>query len=575
MKILKLVITILLASAPLFILHAQEPSIKREITLYNPFKPSLPEVVKKNLLPDMTDTAKVRPDIKYDIRSYPYSPPYNISPLKPATMVPDPLNKLYNSYINMGIGTHLTPLAEISITNQRSKTASYGLYAGHYSTNGKIKLDNGKKAFAGYTDNDISLFGRKLLREKIIKGSLDFSQKTRYAYGYDTDSAFSDYNPSKKDIRLNNFIAGATAGISSMKTDSSELSYNIAAGYNIFFAKKDFYQHNLHINGSFSKEIRGFYAGTGIEFSYWDPSSEISSSSRFIASVDPYLKKRNSDWDLRIGAVLLFDKFFTEEYSGFHLYPNLRFAFRIIPTYLGFFAELGGKLERNTPEEIVMKNPFIMPDDTRFRIPNTSFPLIVKAGLEGETGLEGNYRISASYSIADNYILFSNLLFKAGSTSLSMGNFFIPVIDDAEVLNIRGEMSGKLDNRFSFSAEAGYFNYVLTNSRYAWGKPVWDADFFLKYNLRDKIIARAGINATGERKFMETIPNILSGSQPAFERVLKMPAALNFNLSAEYRYTKILSFWLKFNNISFSKYYEWAFYPSQRFMILAGFTYSL
>ena len=43
-----------------------------------------------------------------------------------------------------------------------------------------------KKVFAGYMDNDVSLFGRKFFRKSLFEGSVDFTQKTRYAYGYDT-----------------------------------------------------------------------------------------------------------------------------------------------------------------------------------------------------------------------------------------------------------------------------------------------------------------------------------------------------------------------------------------------------
>jgi len=54
-----------------------------------------------------------------------------------------------------------------------------------------------------------------------------------------------------------------------------------------------------------------------------------------------------------------------------------------------------------------------------------------------------------------------------------------------------------------------------------------------------------------------------------------MPAHLNLNLSAEYRYSKILSFWTKLNNIANNRYYEWAYYQSQGFLFMLGFTYSL
>ena len=51
----------------------QETGLKREVTLYNPYKPSLPEFKKRSFLPDMNDTSKVRPDFRYDIKYNPFS----------------------------------------------------------------------------------------------------------------------------------------------------------------------------------------------------------------------------------------------------------------------------------------------------------------------------------------------------------------------------------------------------------------------------------------------------------------------------------------------------------------------
>jgi hypothetical protein len=81
------------------------------------------------------------------------------------------------------------------------------------------------------------------------------------------------------------------------------------------------------------------------------------------------------------------------------------------------------------------------------------------------------------------------------------------------------------------------------------------------------------MNALGKRNLLVTRVHLNPFLNESY--TTEVPAALSFNLSAEYRYTKILSFWLKLNNISFSKYYEWAYFPTQRFMFLLGFTYSL
>src|SRR5450759_960014 len=75
----------------------QDTGLKREVTLYNPYKPSLPDSKKRSFLPDINDTSKIRPSFRYDVNSAPFLPEYNISPIKAAALLPDPLPKLYKS----------------------------------------------------------------------------------------------------------------------------------------------------------------------------------------------------------------------------------------------------------------------------------------------------------------------------------------------------------------------------------------------------------------------------------------------------------------------------------------------
>ena len=89
----------------LFILpaRAQEgkeaQDLKREVTLYNPYKPSLSDARKKSFLPEITDTANVNPVFSYEVFSKAFTPTYSISTIKPASLLSDPLSKLYKGYI--------------------------------------------------------------------------------------------------------------------------------------------------------------------------------------------------------------------------------------------------------------------------------------------------------------------------------------------------------------------------------------------------------------------------------------------------------------------------------------------
>ena len=129
-----------------------------------------------------------------------------------------------------------------------------------------------------------------------------------------------------------------------------------------------------------------------------------------------------------------------------------------------------------------------------------------------------------------------------------------------------------IGDKIFYNGKANYFNYNLGSNEYPWSKQPWDAQFGIKYNLRNKIIAGIELTALGKRRFISTKSDLYL---PSTSYVFKSPVHVNANLSAEYRYTKILSFWLKVNNIAVNRNYDWAFYPTQRFMCMLGLTYSL
>jgi hypothetical protein len=553
----------------------QDAGLKREVTLYNPYKPSLPEAKKRSFLPDLNDTSKVRPVFSYDVKTTPFLPEYTISPIKAAALLPDPLPKLYKSYLNFGLGNYLTPLAEISISNERSRKGSIGFYARHFSTNGNVKLENNKNAFAGYMDNDASLYGRRFFRNNTLEGSLDYTEKTRHAYGY--DPAFADYYPSNKEIRLPYTNLGAKASLSSLTLDSADFSYNFHASYNYFSSEKNMSQSKVSVSGMMAKSYNGLYIGSGLSYDSYQFSDNLQIPAEYVASISPFLKKNAEEWSFKLGLQALLEKDMTA-FTRLHVYPDLNFNFNIVPSYVIFFAGLSGKLEQNEPLKVISENPFLISDGSLYKLPNTSYDLVISTGLKGNTGLGGNYMISGSYSFISDMLFYSNIDIP-DTLYPKRGNYFSAITDDVELLNIHAEMSNPINDKLSFIGAANLYSYTLSKFEYAWNKPGWDGKLGLKYNLRDKIIAGMEITAQGKRH--EIVNGALPDPNPLAQTILNpkvlivMPAHFNLNLSAEYRYSKILSFWTKLNNISYNRYYEWAYYPSQGFLFMLGFTYSL
>jgi hypothetical protein len=554
----------------------QDTGLKREVTLYNPYKPSLPESKKRSFLPDMNDTSKVRPEFRYEVKTTPFLPEYTISPIKAASLLPDPLPKLYKSYLNLGMGNYLTPLAEISITNERSKNGSIGFYGRHFSTNGYVLLENGRKVFAGYMDNDLSLFGRKFFRKSTLEGSIDYKEKTSYAYGY--DPAIIDYSPSKKDIRIPYNNLGAAASLISSTLDSAEFSYDFRFSYNYFASAKNMSQRKTGISGTMSKSVEGFYIGSGLNIDLYHFSDFLKTSPEYVASISPFLKKSSNQWNFKVGLQLLLEKDMMA-YTNFHVYPDVNFNLTIVPSYISFFTGLSGKLEKNEPLKVISENPFLIRDGSLYKLPSTSHDLIIFTGLKGNSGLGGNYMLSASYSLISDMLFYSNIAYPDSVAAQKRGNYFSALPDDIELLTIHAEMNGPISDKLSYNGSVNLYNYTMSKYKYAWDKPGWDGKLGLKYNLRDKIIAGMEFSVQGKRReivngnYVAPAPSIPAVVDPRV--IVSMPAHLNLNLSAEYRYSKILSFWTKLNNIANNRYYEWAYYQSQGFLFMLGFTYSL
>lgn len=567
----KRIILIIPFSFFLFSAKAQvgnQEEMKREITLYNPYKPSLADARKKSYLPEITDTARVNPVFRYEVVSKPYNPSYPLTPVKAASLLSDPLPKLYKSYIKIGLGNNNTPLGELSITSSRSKKGAVGFYAKHYSSNGKVPLENKQRVYGGFMDNDASLFGKKFFRRSYLDLSADFTQRIRYAYGYNTVAPFEFI---RKDIKLGYYDAGARVSFLSLNLDSTDLSYDFGLSYNYSSHTGDKTMNHIGFNGAMSKMYQGFYVGYDLEIDHYRFVATPEIDPKYLFKINPYVWKSTDQWNFNVGVKLWFERNLGGT-TKLYFHPDLEFGFSIVPEYIRFFAGLGGKLENNTPQNLFSQNPFVITDSV-FRVPNTNHPLIISAGLKGNSGLGGNYQVSVSYSVINDLLLYSNIVYPDTASNIERGNRFIVMPDDAEVLNIHGELSGFFSSRLSFKAAANYYQYTLSGSAYAWNRPEWDGKLGFYYNLRNKIIAGTEITALGKRKLL--VSSSPTGWMTLTPEIIPKPVHVNLGFTAEYRYTKILSFWFKINNVSWDRYYEWAYYPSQMFNFLIGFSYSL
>ena len=542
------------------LLYSQDP-IKKEVKVVKPYEPSLSDAFKITHLPILDDTLHFTPEYNYTITPRSFSPEYNLRPIRPAKLMGETLPKLYNSMLKLGFGNYWTPYGELSINNLRSKEHSYGVYAKHISSQGKVLLENDKKVFGGYGNSEVDLYGKKIMKNSILSGNIGLQSDQIYYYGYDTDtiivpdSLVNDIE--KEDIKQSFLLLEGNIRLRSAHVDSNKFAYDMAFGYNHFRDKFDMAENGFSLDSRFSKLFGKQYLGTNLAFHYRDKSEGVDSTYNALLNVAPWFLKRSSQWKLQVGLSMTFDMI--DGNTTPYFYPQVELQFKVVENLLFTYLGVDGGLEMNHYQKISMENPFVVPG---LAVKNSDRNLHVYGGFLGSISNKTTFKIKASYTLIDDMYFFVN------DTIGEMRNQFIVEYDDVELKALYGEVETKPTEKLSFILKGNYYGYSMSSQDKPWHKPTWDITFSAGYNLRNKILLSADLFGEGKR-YAKTY------GIPGNTVKKKLDGLLDINLGLEYRYTKLLSGFINFYNITSARYARWNQYPSQQLFFLVGFTYAM
>ncbi len=533
-------------------INAQE-GIDKEVVVVRTYEPSVAEAAKINLLPSISDTVSVTPLFSYSILPIPISTDFEVEPITAARMSAETVSKLYGSHIRLGVGSYVSPFAEISINNLRSNNYSGGIFLKHHSSQGRLKLDNNEKAFSQFADNEMLFYGKRMGRRNVLSGSAGLQSNAFHFYGYDT-SIDDEAVPARDDIRQQFMAGNAGLRLNSTHTDSSYLNYDLSLDYNYFQDRLDVSEHGLSFRSGFNKFLRSQVIGANFDVDYYN-NTLAPDNANTVLKLSPWFNKADDEWEVFAGFHSFYDQ--RGEESKLYLHPRASLQFSIIRNYVIPYIGIDGGLEVNHHRKVAYENLFIVPG---LSVRNTD------RSMDLYTGVKGNFTRAVSFNFKVSYAVYEDMYFFVNDNTRIIGNQFDVVYDDIELLTYSGEIGADFSDRFSLFARASFFDYGLKLQEYAWHKPEMDLNFSARYNLGDKILLNADVFYIGKRYAMA-----FNGEDDAIE----LDGIADVNLGIEYRYNRILSGFLRLNNLANARYYKWNNYPVQGFSVMAGFTYSL
>jgi hypothetical protein len=529
--------------------------IKKEVYVVTSFKPEVADVDKISSLPAIDDTTSFKMHADYTVLPSRLRSTYVLRPIKPATMIGTPLDKLYKSYLKIGLGNYVTPLVEFSIHSLRSKEYSIGAYFFHKSSYSDLELDNGRKVPAGYGINELAFYGKYFFKDVTWSADAGLNTHRLRCYGININDSLifpGTVDIETKDIKQSYTTVYAQTKIYSTAVDSNSFQYSLGMKGEYFNDYHSTTEPHFNLNASISHMIKNFRVGLDGVMNYYSLTDTSGIYKENLLCIRPFVMKRGNEWEVRLAAKIFIENV---EKSKTYIFPDANIRFQVINKALVTYFGVDGYLQDNNYQEITLENPYVL---SGINVKNTKHSFVAYVGIDGQLSSKAAYRIDVRFDATEYMYFYVN------DSITEFENQFAVVYDNTDLIKYYAEFNWSPVTYLTFFAKANYSDYKMIAENKPWHKPAFDMDFTARYNFKEKIYSEIDFLIFGKRY----AKNYLDEVNP-----YELEPVYDLNLKLEYKYSNILTAFVHFYNLLSSKYYLWNQYPSQRLNILVGVTY--
>ncbi|HPE54764.1 MAG TPA: hypothetical protein P5514_05015 [Bacteroidales bacterium] len=553
---------LLLSSVSLF---SQEVNDNEEITVVAPYQPTVSDAFKINISPRIPDEKLEKPKFNYEPIEKTLSLPAQLEPIVPARIEGESVSKLYKNYIRAGFGNYGTPYIEFFANKLRSKKNAFGVHIKHISHSGKIK----DFAYPGNSHSSVDFYGKKFLKKHTFSADVFAKRDGYHFYGYRPDD-FPELDLEKKDIKQNYTLFGVNTAFESNYTREQSLHHNIGFNYYYLFDRAESTEHNIHFMLDLDKKMEFFSfsemekLGLNGDVNFYLNNDTINGSfNSGLTTIAPYYSLQFDQYLFRVGVNTAIQ---SDSGVSVHVYPELRLEVKVVEDYLITYAGIDGRMEQNSLRSFSDENPFI---NSALPKQFTNYKSRQFGGLKGRITKYLDYNVSFMNSTISDMPLFVNDT--ASVIAPGLNNQFTVIYDRVKYTRLLAEFGFHYKSKFNAILSGQYNNYFLDNEDKAWHKPGLELKLATEYTMQEKILLRLEIlnRSSSYAKLYETEANdeIKVVAQ-------KINGFTDVNLGVEYRYNQALSGFISMNNLLSQRQYLWYNYPSYRFNVLLGATYS-
>lgn len=543
---------------------------KEEIEISGEYNPIVKEAERIASNPQTESIEVPKAEMNYNFLNKTVESTFQTDSIPPASIKKEPLTKLYPFYIKAGFGTNVSPLAEVYINSVRNKSYNIGLSNQFFSTSSKV-LDQTE---SNYLHNRLNLYGTYFLKKYDLGAKFNYNIQQNNYYGFTDLIQYELIKPNIQNPSNQQYSTlEGSVYFKKMYVDSNEINISADANYYNFKNRFGNSENHVDLNVKGFKYFTKLKVGADYVLSYnqSNPNALIAIvpierkllEESAVNSLKPYIKYDDGRFKGMIGANISIASVIGSV-SDVYFYPNLHAEFQIVEKVIVPFAGISGGIKQNTFRGMAERNPFV---GSQYSTPFVNNKFDFYGGIKGNATSKIAFNATYSYSQIDNFMMFSaNSLYVPGENKIYQNISFTPTFEYADVSSIYGEISYQKDEKLRILAKGKFNKYKPEFRAKAFYLPEFEAGLTANYNLKNKIIAKADLFYIGSR--FSDVKDLTNNE------FIKLNGTVDVNLGVEYRYNNKISFFLDLNNVGFVQFQRYYQYPTQRFNLIAGLTFS-
>ena len=515
---------------------AQEDGKKQTIDITSAFKPVLREAAKFRFNGTAPKQDTALPRLTYRIPVQNLVPGLSPVTLKPITLAADSLGGMASdNFLRAGFGNLNTPVAEAGFT-LGSGTNRLNVFGSHISSKGPIE-------FQEYARTRLSAHGTAQVVENLeLSGRFGYHQDKHFQYGY-VKAPGSNFD--RDDLLRRYNTLSAEAGLRNLSATEFGLHYSPRIRFDVFGDNRGNNETNTLVDLPLEKRIgENLTASIGLQADltrYRPDNGKAQSNNLFLAPISVSFRRDN----LRLKAG------FTPSWDNrtFNPLPEFTVEFPVAGEKWVLQGGWIGYYNKGSYMRFAGINPFIGAPDS----------LVNNRMIERYAGFRGTLAGGFTYQARIGSATYHGAALYANDWA-SRKDFKVLYEEKLQAIQARGEIGYAKAERFNFRAALAWngFNSQRTEDR-AWGLLPLEIDGHLRWQILKDLWLKADAYLWQGAVFPDRSGN-----------AIRMDGALDLNAGLEFRITKSLSLWTRFNNITNARYQRWNGYESFGFNMTGG-----